>query len=174
MFLIGFGENIGSGFPLILYAWKIKDWDEPIIKDFPDLEETKLILKTNIILSSQGENNSIINGSTELGEGTKGVTKEPDDGTKDGTKESDGGTKGGTKEPDDDTKGKIGHTINLTERQRNLWTSIKENPSVQSTALAKMLNISIRTLRREIAILQKKGYILRQGGRKDGFWKVII
>ncbi|MCC8115269.1 MAG: putative DNA binding domain-containing protein, partial [Bacteroidales bacterium] len=75
--MIGLGENIGSGFPLILHAWKNKNWEEPIIKDFPELEETKLILKINFSSLTLEETNRPENG-------TKDGTKDGQDGTKDG------------------------------------------------------------------------------------------
>lgn len=42
--MIGYGENIGSGFPLILQAWNEKHWVKPELIEQPDLMQTKLIL----------------------------------------------------------------------------------------------------------------------------------
>ena len=42
--MIGFGENLGSGFPLILSAWNEKHWLEPELIEQTDLRQVKLIL----------------------------------------------------------------------------------------------------------------------------------
>jgi len=42
--MIGFGENLGSGFPLILSAWNEKHWLEPELFEQTDLRQVKLIL----------------------------------------------------------------------------------------------------------------------------------
>ena len=42
--MIGFGENIGSGFPLILNAWDEKHWLRPELVEQPELLQVKLIL----------------------------------------------------------------------------------------------------------------------------------
>lgn len=41
--MIGYGENIGSGFPLILNAWNEKHWIEPELVEQPELMQVKLI-----------------------------------------------------------------------------------------------------------------------------------
>ena len=42
--MIGFGENLGSGFPLILSAWNEKHWLKPKLLEQPDLLQVKLTL----------------------------------------------------------------------------------------------------------------------------------
>ncbi len=42
--MIGFGENLGSGFPLILSAWNEKHWLEPELIEQKDLKQVKLVL----------------------------------------------------------------------------------------------------------------------------------
>ena len=42
--MIGYGENIGSGFPLILSAWSEKHWLKPELFDQPELLQVKLRL----------------------------------------------------------------------------------------------------------------------------------
>ena len=41
--MIGFGENLGSGFPLILSAWNEKHWLKPQLIEQRDLLQVKLI-----------------------------------------------------------------------------------------------------------------------------------
>jgi len=42
--MIGFGENLGSGFPLILSAWNEKHWLKPELVEQPELLQVKLVL----------------------------------------------------------------------------------------------------------------------------------
>lgn len=42
--MIGYGENLGSGFPLILSAWNEKHWLEPELIEQKDLRQVKLVL----------------------------------------------------------------------------------------------------------------------------------
>lgn len=42
--MIGFGENLGSGFPLILSAWNEKHWLKPELIEQRELLQVKLIL----------------------------------------------------------------------------------------------------------------------------------
>lgn len=42
--MIGYGENLGSGFPLILNAWNEKHWIKPELVEEPELMQVKLTL----------------------------------------------------------------------------------------------------------------------------------
>ena len=42
--MIGYGENLGSGFPLILNAWKQAGWGEPELKNRLEVDEVALAL----------------------------------------------------------------------------------------------------------------------------------
>ena len=42
--MIGYGENLGSGFPLILNAWNEKHWLKPELIEQPELMQVKLVL----------------------------------------------------------------------------------------------------------------------------------
>lgn len=47
--MIGFGDNIGSGFPLILRAWKEESWVRPDLVEDRDIHEVSLKLKMSSI-----------------------------------------------------------------------------------------------------------------------------
>ena len=42
--MIGYGENIGSGYPTILKVWKDQNWRKPILMDRTDLRQVDLVL----------------------------------------------------------------------------------------------------------------------------------
>ena len=42
--MIGYGENVGSGFPTILSAWKEAQWGEIKLKNKIEVDEVELVL----------------------------------------------------------------------------------------------------------------------------------
>lgn len=42
--MVGYGENLGSGFPMILDAWKQSGWGKPVLKEKLELDEVELDL----------------------------------------------------------------------------------------------------------------------------------
>ena len=42
--MIGYGENLGSGFPMILDAWRQSGWGEPDLKNKIEMDEVELVL----------------------------------------------------------------------------------------------------------------------------------
>lgn len=42
--MIGYGENVGSGFPTIISAWKDAHWGEPELKNKIEVDEVELVL----------------------------------------------------------------------------------------------------------------------------------
>ena len=62
--MVGFGENIGSGFPKIIAAWKETGWGEPELKNKIEVDEVELVLPVsataNDIKDSQKSSQKII------------------------------------------------------------------------------------------------------------------
>ena len=75
---------------------------------------------------------------------------------KNGTKD---GTKVGTKE--------------LTDRQLVIVKLLYQNGTINIPDLARKTNVTERTIKRDISILQKNGLIERINGNKGGYWKVV-
>lgn len=50
---------------------------------------------------------------------------------------------------------------------------IKNNPYLSTRQMSEILTIPFRTLQRYMASLQKRGFIMRIGANKNGYWKVI-
>ena len=53
--MIGFGENIGSGFPTILEACKKENWRRPLLSERPDLYLVELTLSMISLILSECE-----------------------------------------------------------------------------------------------------------------------
>lgn len=43
--MVGYGENVGSGFPTIISAWKDAQWGEPELKNKIEVDEVELVLQ---------------------------------------------------------------------------------------------------------------------------------
>ncbi len=65
-------------------------------------------------------------------------------------------------------------TTNDIDEQPTILNLLKNNPYLTRKELAKSLAKSESTVYRELALLEKNGYIKRIGSNKNGFWKVII
>ena len=60
----------------------------------------------------------------------------------------------------------------LSDRQKNILKLILQNGSITHELIAKELNISIETSKREIARLVKQNLIQRIGSSKNGSWRI--
>ena len=47
--MVGYGENLGSGFPLILDAWKQAGWDTPVLNNKFELDMVELVLPLSAV-----------------------------------------------------------------------------------------------------------------------------
>lgn len=63
--------------------------------------------------------------------------------------------------------------VQLSERQRRICNTIKDNPKVTVEQMASALSIAKRTLERELSALQKMGVLLREGNTSAGYWVII-
>mgnify|MGYP000390045179 CR=1 FL=1 len=67
--------------------------------------------------------------------------------------------------------------IELSERQQNIISVVKYHPAITIPELAQRMSgkktVTTRTIERDIAALQAKGILKREGGRKSGKWIVI-
>ena len=67
--------------------------------------------------------------------------------------------------------------IELSERQQNIISAVKLHPAITIPELAQRMSgkktVTTRTIERDIAALQAKGILKREGGRKSGKWIVV-
>jgi predicted HTH transcriptional regulator len=50
--MIGFGENVGSGFPKIIATWKETGWGEPELKNKIEVDEVELVLPVSAVTTN--------------------------------------------------------------------------------------------------------------------------
>ncbi|MBQ9255038.1 MAG: putative DNA binding domain-containing protein [Bacteroidales bacterium] len=143
--MIGYGENVGSGFPQIIAAWKDTNWGEPQLLNRLDIDEVELILP---IPSPKGVLKSVpINIAIKISDVLKDVLK---DVHKDILKE-------------------------LTDRQIVILETIYTTPNVTQQELSIKLKVSQKTIQREFSAIRKLGInIYRQDGRKEGEWVIKV
>lgn len=60
----------------------------------------------------------------------------------------------------------------LTERQGIILKILTKNNKLSATDLSQRLNVTSRTVQRDLLELQSAGYLERGGGRKDDYWIV--
>lgn len=66
-------------------------------------------------------------------------------------------------------------TQKMSEMERRILGVIKENSGFSRNEIAKALgNISPDGVKYHLSSLQKKGTLKRVGGRKEGYWEVLV
>lgn len=80
---------------------------------------------------------------------------------------SEQGRNGPKDGPKDDPK-------ELSERQVLLIKEMKANDTITIQEMPQKIKVSEKTIKREIALLQGMGALMREGGRKEGRWVVLI
>ncbi len=69
--------------------------------------------------------------------------------------------------------GEFSHNVeDVTERQRIILSLIVDNRRITVSEISIKINVTERTIKRDIAFLQKSGILSREGGRKEGIWKI--
>lgn len=63
-------------------------------------------------------------------------------------------------------------TKDVTERQRIILDLIVKNNRITIPEMSLRIKVTERTIKRDIAILQKLGFLSREGGRKEGIWVI--
>jgi predicted HTH transcriptional regulator len=64
-------------------------------------------------------------------------------------------------------------TKQLTERQRLMLDLIRKDDTITIAQMIQKAQVSEITIKRELAVLKQLGIIQREGGRKEGRWKIL-
>ena len=64
--------------------------------------------------------------------------------------------------------------VKLSDRQQDIVELIKKNPFISAQQLSQVLSRVHRTVQRDLADLQKKGVLVREGNTSAGHWEVIL
>lgn len=63
--------------------------------------------------------------------------------------------------------------VQLSERQKKICDLIRKNPFISGEQMSVVLSVVPRTIWRDLATLQKKGVLIREGNTSAGHWVVI-
>ena len=61
----------------------------------------------------------------------------------------------------------------LNELENKVFEAIKINPNLTAKEISVNCAIPFRSVQRYISILKDKGFIVREGSNKTGYWKII-
>lgn len=73
-----------------------------------------------------------------------------------------------------DTFGKENGTLELSLEDLVIIKALKENPQITQKDLAVKVGKSERSIKRKTVLLQEKGFIKRESGKRNGKWIVLI
>lgn len=141
--MVGFGDNIGSGFRKIMQAWKNIGFPHPEIHEEGDINEVWLTLpiaplpKSHV---SKEDSNRTSNDHENVTDTHDNVTDTHENVTK------------------------------AEYRRREILKSVQENPFITTGELARGLYVSKRTILRDIEYLIAQGKMSREGGAFGGKW----
>ena len=63
--------------------------------------------------------------------------------------------------------------VKLSDRQRIIISVIKANPFVTAKQLSETLSVALRTIERDLSVMQKAHIIRHEGSNKTGVWVVL-
>ena len=61
----------------------------------------------------------------------------------------------------------------LTERQKNILELIRKDTFVSAQQMSEALSVVHRTIQRDLADMQRKGVLIREGNTSAGHWVII-
>ena len=64
-------------------------------------------------------------------------------------------------------------SVQLTDRQMEICKLIKGNTFVSSRQMSQVLSVTLRTIRRDLAYMQKNGILVREGNTSAGHWVLL-
>ena len=65
-------------------------------------------------------------------------------------------------------------TKELSDRQRLILRLIKDDTFVTTNEMSQKTGVTPRTIKRDLEYLQEHGILIREGGRKEGRWIILI
>ena len=159
--MIGFGENIGSGFPKIIAAWKKTNWGEPQLLNKLNVDEVELVLPVpQTIQDADG----VIK---EVAKETYGLSNELSNRLSNESQVVSKGNEGLSNRLSNDNQ------ENISETAIEIYKMIVANNKTNRKDLAKRLGISTTAVQKHIKRLKSLGYLMRVGSPNNGYWKIL-
>ena len=64
--------------------------------------------------------------------------------------------------------------VQLSERQMKICKLIKDNPRISAQQMSLVLSLVLKTVKRDLAALQKMGVLVREGNTSAGRWVLLV
>lgn len=77
------------------------------------------------------------------------------------------------KEANNVVKGKANVTKEFAKAQRQIYKLISQMPQISAAQMSENMGVSLRQVQRYLKQLSDQKLILREGGRKNGVWKIL-
>ena len=77
------------------------------------------------------------------------------------------------KETEDVVKAKANVTKEFVKAQRQIYKLISQKPQINAMQMSENMGISLRQVQRYLKQLSDLKLIVREGGRKNGIWKIL-
>ena len=77
------------------------------------------------------------------------------------------------KAPEDVVKARANVTKEFVKAQRQIYKLISQTPQINATQMSENMGISLRQVQRYLKQLSDLKLIVREGGRKNGIWKIL-
>ena len=77
------------------------------------------------------------------------------------------------KEMENVIKAKANVTKEFIKAQRQIYKLISQTPQINATQMSENMGISLRQVQRYLKQLSDLNLIVREGGRKNGIWKIL-
>ena len=152
--MIGYGENIGSGFPSILKTWKEEHWAEPELTERQDLNEVELMLKVDKEflrdVSSDKTKSSFISSDKSSDKAESSFIS--------------------SDKSSDKAESSFISSDKLSAKQQLILDYIKEHPKATQQELADNIEgLSFASAKYQVNLLRKEGLLKRIGSNKTGY-----
>ena len=216
--MIGFGENIGSGFPSILKAWHEESWRIPDLHEEPDLRIVELKLWTASLVSDETDANlhQCFGGTfntLSTNEKMTLATAMEESAVSNARMQQllkmnsleiakiltrlvslkmllvSGKGRGTTytinssfilsndrkenERKENERKENERKEKNAGTRRGRIMAAIRVNSRITTAKIALFLGCAESTVNRDLSYLREQGYIVRIGGLKYGYWKIL-
>ena len=151
--MIGFGDNIGSGFMKILKAWDTMGFNSPEIHEEPEVNEVWLTLPLSMKSQIKSQANSQINNCDNIKEYSE-------IGVNDNTVSQ--------------IISQINSYVNLTIIQRSILKQMVSFPESSIEEIANALGTKPESIRYQRRLMQDKVVTEKIGSNKNGRWKITF
>lgn len=155
--VVGFGDNIGSGFSKIIKAWKSMNYPQPTIHEEPDVNEVWLTLPLP-------EEVNTVNDGVNVNETINETINDPVNDLVNDLVNDPVKLKDGINDPIKTESGK------LSKIQESVLESIANDGTLTYAQLSMKLNVTVVTVKRAIQELKRQNLISRRGSDKTGYW----